>query len=81
MTIHINHKKRCSANNVDELFKKLSFDERKEIVSHAAVLMTDDLIKSSDKIKQNNSFVTDLNGINVTCISNGYEIICLDFAL
>lgn len=81
MTIHINHKKRCVANNVDELFKKLSLDERKKIVANAAVLMADDLIRSADNLKQNNSFVTDLNGISVTCISNGYEIICLDFAL
>ena len=79
--IHINNEKRCKVNNVDELFKKLTLSERKKIVDHVAVTMTDDLIKSVSKLKQQDSFITDLNGISVTCVSNGYEIICLDFNL
>lgn len=79
--IHINHEKRCKVNNVDELFKNLTLNERKKIVDHVAVTMTDDLIKSVSKLKQQDSFITDLNGISVTCVSNGYEIICLDFNL
>lgn len=79
--IHINNEKRCKVNNVDELFKNLTLYERKKIVDHVAVTMTDDLIKSVSKLKQQDSFITDLNGISVTCVSNGYEIICLDFNL
>lgn len=79
--IHVNNEKRCKVNNVDELFKNLTLNERKKIVDHVAVTMTDDLIKSVSKLKQQDSFITDLNGISVTCVSNGYEIICLDFNL
>lgn len=79
--IHVNHEKRCKVNNFDELFKNLTLSERKKIVDHVAVTMTDDLIKTSNHLKQENSFITDLNGISVTCVSNGYEIICLDFSL
>lgn len=49
--IHINNEKRCKVNNVDELFKNLTLYERKKIVDHVAVTMTDDLIKSVSKLK------------------------------
>lgn len=74
--------KKGKASNMGELADILTKDERTAIFEHSAWDPMEKMFKDINKKKTcEESYLIDVNGIQVNAISNGYEITTLVFYL
>ncbi len=72
-------KKLGKASNLDELLKLLDPKDIKTIFDHDAYENMKEVFSTAKKSLGEDSFIADVNGINVNFISNGHEITTLVF--